>query len=78
MANPSLLILAGDGIGPEVMAEVKKVIGWFATKGIVFDVEEGLIGGASYDVHGTPLSDHTMERAQAVDAVLLGAVGGPA
>ena len=79
MANPSLLILAGDGIGPEVMAEVKKIIGWFDTKrGIVFDVSEGLVGGCSYDAHGTPLTDETMARAQEVDAVLLGAVGGPA
>ena len=78
MANPSLLILAGDGIGPEVMAEVKKIIGWFGTKrGVTFDVSEGLVGGCSYDAHGTPLTDETMARAQAVDAVLLGAVGGP-
>ncbi|WP_435166055.1 3-isopropylmalate dehydrogenase [Falsirhodobacter sp. 1013] len=77
MANPSLLILPGDGIGPEVMAEVRKIIGWLGTQGVFFDVEEGLIGGASYDVHGVPLSDGTLERAQAVDAVLLGAVGAP-
>jgi 3-isopropylmalate dehydrogenase len=78
MANPSLLILAGDGIGPEVMAEVKKVIGWFGhRRGILFDVEEDLVGGCAYDAHGVPLTDATMARAQAVDAVLLGAVGGP-
>jgi 3-isopropylmalate dehydrogenase len=78
MSNPSLLILPGDGIGPEVMAEVRKIIDWFGTKrGIVFDVSEDLVGGAAYDVHGTPLHDDTMARAQAVDAVLLGAVGGP-
>jgi 3-isopropylmalate dehydrogenase len=78
MPNPSILILAGDGIGPEVMAEVKKVIGWLkAEKGIAFDVSEGLVGGCSYDAHGTPLTDETMARAQAADAVLLGAVGGP-
>ena len=78
MANPSLLILAGDGIGPEVMAEVKKLISWFKTaRGIAFDVSEGLVGGCSYDAHGTPLTDATMARAQAADAVLLGAVGGP-
>ena len=79
MANPSLLILAGDGIGPEVMAEVKKIITWFkARRGVTFDVSEGLVGGCSYDLHGTPLTDETMARAQAADAVLLGAVGGPA
>jgi 3-isopropylmalate dehydrogenase len=78
MANPSLLILAGDGIGPEVMAEVKKIIAWFdAKRGVTFDVSEGLVGGCSYDAHGTPLTDETMARAQEVDAVLLGAVGGP-
>ncbi|NCU19257.1 3-isopropylmalate dehydrogenase, partial [Candidatus Falkowbacteria bacterium] len=78
MANPSLLILAGDGIGPEVMAEVKKIIGWYGEKrAIRFDVSEDLVGGAAYDVHGVPLADETMARAQAVDAVLLGAVGGP-
>ena len=78
MSNPSLLILPGDGIGPEVMAEVRKVIDWFgANKGLFFDVSEDLIGGAAYDAHGTPLSDETMEKAQGVDAVLLGAVGGP-
>jgi len=78
MANPSILILAGDGIGPEVMAEVKKIIGWFGDKrGIGFDVTEDLVGGSAYDVHGTPLTDATMAKAQAADAVLLGAVGGP-
>ena len=78
MANPSVLILPGDGIGPEVMTEVRKIIGWFdSRRGIAFDVSEGLVGGAAYDAHGTPLTDETMERAQAADAVLLGAVGGP-
>ena len=78
MANPSILILPGDGIGPEVMAEVRKVITWFGDKrGVTFDVSEDLVGGAAYDAHGTPLHDDTMAQAQAVDAVLLGAVGGP-
>ena len=78
MANPSLLILAGDGIGPEVMGEVKKIIAWYGAKrDVQFDVSEDLVGGCAYDVHGVPLSDATMARAQAVDAVLLGAVGGP-
>ena len=78
MANPTLLILAGDGIGPEVMAEVKKIIGWFGAKrGVTFDVSEDLVGGCAYDVHGTPLHDDTMAKALEVDAVLLGAVGGP-
>jgi len=78
LANPSILILPGDGIGPEVMAEVRKIIGWFADKrDIHFDVSEDLVGGAAYDAHGVPLTDATMAKAQAVDAVLLGAVGGP-
>jgi len=78
MSNPSLLILAGDGIGAEVMVEVVKVIDWFgAHRGLKFNISEDLVGGAAYDVHGVPLSDETMVRAQSVDAVLLGAVGGP-
>ncbi len=78
MSNPSLLILAGDGIGPELMAEVRRVIDWFGAKrDLKFDVSEDLVGGAAYDAHGTPLTDETMAKAQAVDAVLLGAVGGP-
>ncbi len=78
MSNPSLLILPGDGIGPEVMAEVRRVIDWFAgNRAMAFDVSEDLVGGAAYDAHGTPLHDDTMARAQEVDAVLLGAVGGP-
>ena len=78
MANPSILILAGDGIGPEVMSEVRKVIDWFGAKRkIKFNVSEDLVGGAAYDVHGVPLTDETMAKALSVDVVLLGAVGGP-
>ena len=78
MSTPSLLILPGDGIGPEVMTEVRKVIDWYGSKrGMKFDVSEDLVGGAAYDRHGTPLTDETMAKAQDVDAVLLGAVGGP-
>ena len=73
----SLLILPGDGIGPEVMAEVRRVIAWFGAKGLEFEVSEDLVGGASIDAHGTPLTDAAMARAQDADAVLLGAVGGP-
>ncbi|MCH2078321.1 MAG: 3-isopropylmalate dehydrogenase [Rhodobacteraceae bacterium] len=72
----SLLILPGDGIGPEVMVEVRKIIDWMNEQGQDFEVSEDLVGGAAYDVHGVPLSDATMEKAQEVDAVLLGAVGG--
>ena len=78
MSNPSLLILPGDGIGPEVMAEVRKVIDWYgANRDLSFDVSEDLVGGCAYDKHGVPLADETMAKAQKVDAVLLGAVGGP-
>jgi 3-isopropylmalate dehydrogenase len=78
MSNPSLLILPGDGIGPEVMSEVKRVIAWFGdNRDMQFDVSEDLVGGAAYDAHGTPLHDDTMAKALKVDAVLLGAVGGP-
>ncbi|MBC6438210.1 MAG: 3-isopropylmalate dehydrogenase [Rhodobacteraceae bacterium] len=78
MTIPGLLILPGDGIGPEVMAEVRKIIDWMGeNRGLGFDVSEALVGGAAYDVHGTPLHDDTMAKAQKVDAVLLGAVGGP-
>lgn len=78
MSNPSLLILPGDGIGPEVMAEVRRIISWFGDKrDLKIDVSEDLVGGAAYDAHGVPLHDDTMAKAQEVDAVLLGAVGGP-
>jgi len=77
-ANKKLLILPGDGIGPEVMAQVNRTLDWVAkNRAIAFDVSEGLVGGCSYDKHGLPLTDATMARALEVDAVLLGAVGGP-
>ncbi|MEM6942757.1 MAG: 3-isopropylmalate dehydrogenase [Pseudomonadota bacterium] len=78
MTSMNLLILAGDGIGPEVMGQVSRIIAWFGDKrGLDFAVEEDLVGGIAYDAHGTPLTDATMAKAQASDAVLLGAVGGP-
>ena len=76
--SQTMLLLPGDGIGPEVMTEVKRIIDWFgANRGLSFDVSEDLVGGAAYDAHGVPLHDDTMAKAQEVDAVLLGAVGGP-
>ncbi|MGH6989643.1 MAG: isocitrate/isopropylmalate family dehydrogenase, partial [Stellaceae bacterium] len=76
--NKKLLILPGDGIGPEMMRQVYRAIEWFDRKRLVrFDTSEGLVGGCAYDAEGTPLSDATMAEAQAADAVLLGAVGGP-
>lgn len=77
-ANKKLLILAGDGIGAEVMVEVRRIIDWLAAnRAIVFDVDEGLVGGSAYDAHGTSLSDGDLDKAMNADAVLLGAVGGP-
>ncbi len=77
-ANRNLLMLPGDGIGPEVVGEVRRVMDWFdRRRAVSFDVTEGLLGGCSHDAHGTPLTDETLEQAQNADAVLLGAVGGP-
>ena len=73
-----VLLLPGDGIGPEVMREVRRVMDWFARRqGLEFELDEGLVGGTSYDRHGTPLTDEAMAQALAADAVLFGAVGGP-
>ena len=78
MASYNLLLLPGDGIGPEVMAEVKKLIDLFNKKGIAkFSYEEGLVGGACYDAHKVSITDATMAKAEASDAVIFGAVGGP-
>ena len=78
MATHKLLLLPGDGIGPEVMAEVEKVAAWFDSTGSArFEIERGLVGGSAYDAHGTALSEGDLARAKAADAVLLGAVGGP-
>lgn len=77
-SNRKILMLPGDGIGPEVMNEVRRIIDWQAKKGsVAFDVDEGLVGGAAYDAHGSALSDETLADAMSADAVLLGAVGGP-
>jgi 3-isopropylmalate dehydrogenase len=73
----TLLLLPGDGIGPEVMAETRRVIDWFNARGAGFETEEDLVGGIAYDAHGRSISDATMARALAADAVLFGAVGGP-
>ncbi len=77
--NKNLLVLPGDGIGPEVMGEVRRVIDWFDRRRAVgFDVREGLVGGSSYEKHKTPLTDDVMGQAMESGAVLFGAVGGPA
>ncbi len=78
VANKNLLFLPGDGIGPEVMTEVRRVIDWMDKRRTVsFDITEGLIGGAAIDETGVPLPDETLEAAHDSDAVLMGAVGGP-
>ena len=77
MAN-NILLLAGDGVGPEVMAEVKKIIDWLnKNKKTDIEISEELVGGASYDENKTPLTDEVLYKAMDSDAVLLGAVGGP-
>lgn len=76
--DKKILLLPGDGIGPEVMAEVRHVLDWFREKrGLAFDITEDVIGGAAYEKHGVPLADGTLAQAKQADAVLLGAVGGP-
>ncbi len=73
-----IVVLPGDGLGPEVMAEALKVIAWFNKNfGSNIQTVEGDIGGISIDRHGVPLSDETLEKCRAADAVLLAAVGGP-
>lgn len=76
--NYSILLLAGDGIGPEVVAQARRVLDWFsANSSARFTFTEALIGGAAYDAVGTPFPTETLEAAKKADAILLGAVGGP-
>jgi 3-isopropylmalate dehydrogenase len=78
MPQYKFFLLPGDGIGPEVMAEAQKIAAWLTKEGIVhFEIEKGLVGGAAYDAHGAAISETDMAQAQAADAVLLAAVGGP-
>jgi 3-isopropylmalate dehydrogenase len=78
MASYNLFLLPGDGIGPEVMAEVERIAAWCRAEGLAsFEIEKGLVGGAAYDAHGQAISEADMARAEAADAVLFGAVGGP-
>ncbi len=73
-----ILLLPGDGIGPEVINEVRKVINWFNLKrSLDFEMDEDLAGGASYDKHGTPITDEVFYKALESEVVMLGAVGGP-
>ncbi len=78
MPQHSLFLLPGDGIGPEIMAEVKALIAFINEAGLAdFRLDEGLVGGCAYDAHGAAISEADMARAMAADAVLFGAVGGP-
>ncbi|WP_188823790.1 3-isopropylmalate dehydrogenase [Brucella endophytica] len=78
MASRKLLLLPGDGIGPEAMAEVRKIIASLNEDfGLGFELDEGLVGGAAFDAHGRAISEEDMQKALAADAVLFGAVGGP-
>ena len=78
MSVHKLLLLPGDGIGPEITAEAEKVLAFLNETGVArFETQTGLVGGAAYDVHKQAISEADMELAQAADAVLLAAVGGP-
>ena len=78
MDKKKILIMAGDGVGPEAVNEVKKIIDLLNKKKILdIEIEEGLVGGVSIDAFKTPIKDETIEKARKSDAVLLGAVGGP-
>src|SRR5256714_3008452 len=78
MATHKLLLLPGDGIGPEVMVEVKRLIEWLNAQGIAHvETEQGLVGGSAYDASKQSITDETMAQAMAADAVIFGAVGGP-
>lgn len=78
MSTHKLLLLPGDGIGPEIMAQVKKVIEWIEKNTETsFALTEDHIGGSAYDAYGHPFADETLEKAKAADAIIMGSVGGP-
>src|SRR3569833_176186 len=73
-----LLLTPGDGIGPEVLNDTRRVLGWFQqNRNMAFETEEAHIGGIAYETLGTPEPDETIAKAKKADAVLFGAVGGP-
>jgi len=72
-----ILVLPGDGIGPEIVAEAVKVLDYLKADGLAVELEHGLVGGSAYDAMGHPLPEDTLNQARAADAILLGAVGGP-
>jgi 3-isopropylmalate dehydrogenase len=79
MTTHALLLLPGDGIGVETIAEVERLIAFFNAKSntVQFEVDRDLVGGAAYDAHGVAITDEAMAKAQKADAVMFGAVGGP-
>jgi 3-isopropylmalate dehydrogenase len=79
MTTHTLLLLPGDGIGVETIAEVERLITFFNTKSnaIHFDIERDLVGGSAYDAHGVAITEEAMAKAKKADAVIFGAVGGP-
>jgi 3-isopropylmalate dehydrogenase len=78
MSNKNILLLPGDGIGPEVMYEVRRIMDWMSRRlKISFDLTEELVGGAAIDALGTPIAETTVQHAKDADAVLFGSVGGP-
>ena len=73
-----ILLLPGDGIGPEVIGEVRKILDWLnKNKSLDFEIDEDLVGGVSYDKHKNPITDEVFYKALESEAVILGAVGGP-
>src|SRR5271168_478101 len=75
---PHILLLPGDGIGPEVIAETRRALGWFTqNRKFACNVDEDLVGGIAFEKSGTPAPDAMMAKAMKADAVLFGAVGGP-
>ncbi len=77
-SNRKVLVLPGDGIGPEIMREVLRVVEFFDRRHIAsFEVSEDMVGGAAYDAYGAPLAEATLQKALSSDAVLFGSVGGP-
>lgn len=78
MTTRTLLLFPGDGIGPEVVAQLRRVIQWMNTeRNTGFTTQDALVGGAAYDEHGVAISENDVQLAVQADAILFGAVGGP-
>ena len=76
--HAKIALLPGDGIGPEVVGEVRKIIKWFnVKKSLDFEIDQDLVGGAAYDKYGVPITDEVFYKALESETILLGAVGGP-